>query len=471
MASTRPRTRGTTIRLVERSGDLERYRSRSLWLDEYPGSLEPRPSLDGDLDCDIAIIGAGFTGLWTAYYLKREAPDARIVVLEKEIAGFGPSGRNGGWVQGGMAGTPSAYGLKGNRRLLDWAGAAADSSVEEIRSVVDREGIDCDFLEAGALSLATSEPQRQRQLAEIGSGEQLLSPAQTAELVRASGVCASYFNPTAARVDPARLVRGLAEAVERSGVSIFERTAAIETGPGVVRCTSGSVKAETVIRATEAFTTQAKDHARQFLPLYSLMVATEPLPDSTWDEIGWEDGLLISDHHHLFFYAQRTRGGRLAIGGRGSPYRIQAPIDDQNERNASVRSRLEETIARTFPLLADAEVTHHWGGPLAVPRDWSMSITFDPASGTGWAGGYTGHGVAASNLSGRTLTDLVLGRQTELTEMPWVGHKVRNWEPEPLRFLASRAIIAMLERADRHEDRTGRKAGSVRLLKPFLAEK
>ncbi|MDQ5893890.1 MAG: hypothetical protein QG596_151 [Actinomycetota bacterium] len=453
------------------ASDIGRYRSRSLWLDEYPGSLDPRPPLQGDLDCDIAIIGAGFTGLWTAYYLKREAPDARIVVLEKEIAGFGPSGRNGGWVQGGMAGTPSAYGLRNDPDLLARANSAADSSVDEIGAVVELEGIDCDFLEAGALAIATSEPQRQRQLAEIGPGQSLLSPSETEEWIKVPGVRSSFFSPTAARVDPARLVRGLADACERSGVSILERSAAIEVTPGTVRCASGTVKAETVIRATEAFTTQTKAYSRQFLPLYSLMIATEPIPDSTWGEIGWKDGLLISDHHHLFFYAQRTRGGRLAIGGRGSPYRLRTPIDDRNERNASVRSRLEETVARAFPLLAEAEVTHHWGGPLAVPRDWSMSIGFDPVAGTGWAGGYTGHGVAASNLSGRTMTDLVLGRESELTVMPWVGHKVRNWEPEPLRFLASRAIIAMLERADHYEDQNGRKAGYVRLLQPFLAEK
>jgi glycine/D-amino acid oxidase-like deaminating enzyme len=453
------------------SPDVARYRSRSLWLDEYPGSLDPRPSLGGDLDCDIAIIGAGFTGLWTAYYLKREAPDARIVVLEKEIAGFGPSGRNGGWVQGGMAGTPSAYGLRNDPDGLARANAAADSSVDEIGAVVEREGIDCDFSKAGALAIATSEPQRQRLLAEVGSGQSLLSPSETEGYVKVPGVRSSYFSPTAARVDPARLVRGLADSCERSGVSIFERTDAIEVAPGSVRCPSGAVRAETVIRATEAFTTQAKAHSRQFLPLYSLMIATEPVPDSTWNEIGWRNGLLISDHHHLFFYAQRTRDGRLAIGGRGSPYRLRTPIDDRNERNSSVMSRLQEAVAKAFPLLAEAEVTHHWGGPLAVPRDWSMSIEFDPATGTGWAGGYTGHGVAASNLSGRTMTDLVLRRETELTAMPWVGHRVRNWEPEPLRFLASRAIVALLERADNHEDRNGRKAEYVRLIRPFLAGK
>lgn len=457
--------------MSERLADRPEYRSRSLWLDEYPGELEPRDPLQGDVDCDVAIVGAGFTGLWTAYYLKREAPELRVIVLEKEIAGFGASGRNGGWVQGGVAGTASAYGLGDDGDGLGPAGAVADSAVNEIGRVIEHEGIDCGFVKAGALALATSGPQHGRQVADLRPGQEILSASRTDEMVRAAGVVSSVYGPSAARVDPARLVRGLAEACERLGVKIHEGTPVTGIARGRVACEQGSVRAEVVLRATEAYTTRFEGEARRYLPLYSLMIATEPIPESTWDEIGWRDGLLISDLHHLFFYAQRTPDGRLAIGGRGSPYRIRTPISAENERNDSVRNRLRETVRRTFPLLADAKITHHWGGPLAVPRDWSMSIEFDRATGLGWAGGYTGHGVAATNISGRTLADLVLERDTELTEMPWVGHRVRKWEPEPLRFLASRAIVSMLERADRHEDRTGRKARAIRLLRPFLAEK
>ena len=185
-------------------------------------------------------------------------------------------------------------------------------------------------------------------------------------------------------------------------------------------------------------------------------------------ELGWRDGLLIDDSHYLFFYAQRTADGRIAIGGRGAPYRLTSPIDPRNERDEAVRSRLARSLAAAFPAAAGVPLTHHWGGPLAVPRDWSMSVSFDRASGIGFAGGYTGHGVAASNLAGRTLADLVLGRDSDLTRMPWVGHRSRRWEPEPIRFLASRAIVRTLGAADRREDASGRPARRVRLLRPFL---
>jgi glycine/D-amino acid oxidase-like deaminating enzyme len=206
----------------------------------------------------------------------------------------------------------------------------------------------------------------------------------------------------------------------------------------------------------------------RYLPLYSLMIATEPLSESTWQELRWPDGLLIDDVHYLFFYAQRTTDGRIAIGGRGAPYRLLSPIDPRNERNEQVRARLTRGLQRAFPAAAQAQITHHWGGPLAAPRDWSMSINFDRARGIVTAGGYTGHGVAAANLSGRTVADLILGRESDLVTMPWVGHSSRRWEREPLRYLASKAIISTLGSADRHEDATGRRARRVIAIRPFL---
>jgi glycine/D-amino acid oxidase-like deaminating enzyme len=237
---------------------------------------------------------------------------------------------------------------------------------------------------------------------------------------------------------------------------------------GRVRCGGHEVRADVVIGATESYTTQLPGSRLRYLPLYSLMIATAPLGDAAWEALGWRDGLLIDDRHYLFFYAQRTTDGRIAIGGRGAPYRLTSPIDLRNERDDAVRARLIASLQRAFPAAATAEVTHHWGGPLAAPRDWSMSVNFDAATGLGAAGGYTGHGVAASNISGRTLADLVLRRDTDLVTMPWVGHRSRRWEPEPLRFLASEAIIRTLGGADRREDSSERPARRVRFLKPFL---
>jgi glycine/D-amino acid oxidase-like deaminating enzyme len=283
------------------------------------------------------------------------------------------------------------------------------------------------------------------------------------------GLLAAEYTPHGARIDPARLARGLAHACERLGVVIHEGTRAHRLEPGRVVCDAGTVRAGVVLRATESYTTRLPGQARTYLPLYSLMIATEPLPDEVWDELGWRDGLLIDDRHHLFFYAQRTSDGRIAIGGRGAPYRLGKPIDEDNERNSELAERLQGAIRAHFPAAGDARITHHWGGPLAVPRDWSMSVTFDRSSGFGFAGGYVGHGVCAANISGRTLADLVLGRETELVTLPWVGHRSRRWEPEPLRYLASSAIVSILASADRTEDRTGRPARRTLLTSPFTA--
>ena len=455
----------------------ERYRARSLWLDQLREPLTPRASLPGDLDCDAAIVGAGFTGLWSAYYLKRAQPDLRVVVLEAEIAGYGPSGRNGGWASSGIGGSPRLYERRGGHDGVLRATRETIRTVDEIGEVAAREQIDCGYVKSGMLTIATTAPQEQRLrdnvrgLQAAGMTDEdirLLTPTDVAELADVTRPRAASFSPPAARIDPARLVRGLARACERLDVQIFERTRAVSAGPGVVRCEQGTVRAQIVLRATESYTTQLKGSGRDYLPLYSLMIATEPLGDEAWAQHRWTDGLLIGDRHHLFFYSQRTADGRIAIGGRGAPYRLGRPVDERNERDAAVRQRLETALRANFPVASQARVTHHWGGPLAVPRDWSMSVNFDRASGFGFAGGYVGHGVVPSNISGRTLADLALGRDSDLVSLPWVGHRSRPWEPEPLRYLASSAIVRLLGAADTYEDSHDRRAMHTVPLRPFL---
>jgi glycine/D-amino acid oxidase-like deaminating enzyme len=445
-------------------------------MDGLPEPLTPRTGLDGDRDCDVAIVGAGLTGLWTAYYLKHAQPDLRVTVVEREIAGFGPSGRNGGWVSSGLPGSAAVYarhrGSDGVARAL----RETQSAVDEVARVVARESIECGYLKAGALQIATSEPQRRRLASTLeeehalGGDSRLLEPDEIADMVPVpvNRCLAAAFSPHCARVDPGRLVRGLASVVERLGVAICERSAARELGPGRVVCEAGTVRADVVLRATESYTTQLPGERLRFLPLYSLMIATEPLPGEVWDRLGWRDGLMVGDRHHLFYYAQRTMDGRIAIGGRGAPYELREPISERHERSEAVKRRLVRALHRDFPAAAGARITHHWGGPLAVPRDWCMSIHYDPATRFGWAGGYSGHGVVASNISGRTLADLVLGTSSDLVSLPWVGHRSRRWEPEPLRFLASRAIVRILDSADRREDASGRPAARTRLVAPFM---
>jgi glycine/D-amino acid oxidase-like deaminating enzyme len=416
------------------------------------------------------------TGLWTAYYLARLQPGMKIVVVEKEVAGFGPSGRNGGWVSSGMAGSSRAFGIKPTSPAAVRAEKETHRTVDEIGEVVAREGIRCDFLKAGMLTVATTEPQVRRLRAELEKAEAMgfgvdiheLSAQDMADRVFIPGARLGVLNRHGARIDPARLTRGLADACERSGVRIYENTEATTVGPRAVVCSTGTVRATHVIRATEAYTIQLPHESRRFLPLYSLMIATEPLSERAWREIGWIDGLLIRDTRHLFFYAQRTSDGRIAMGGRGAPYEFGSPIAVESEHNAAVKARLIAALHKHFPASASARITHHWGGPLAVPRDWSMCVDYDATTGFGFAGGYSGHGVVASNIAGRTLAHLISKTPTYLSTMPWVGHKARRWEPEPLRYMASRAIIRVLEAADRREDATGKTARAELLARPFM---
>jgi len=350
---------------------------------------------------------------------------------------------------------------------VDWIGERAQA-----------EGIDCGFAKGGILSLARSEAQAERIRAHVEHDRQwgwreedsrILSPYETESRVTASDVICAGYSPHGARVNPARLARGLADAVERKGGVIHEQTAARFIEPGRVVTDHGTIRAEHVVRATEAFTVQLPGQQRTYLPLYSLMIATEPLPGTVWQALGWEGRETISDGHHLFFYAQRTPDDRIAIGGRGAPYGLGSPVDPRYERHDGVRERLTRTLYDTFPAVRGAQITHHWGGALGVPRDWCMTVQHDPATGLAFAGGYSGHGVAAASLSGRTLADLILRRATDLTSMPWVGHPLRPWEPEPLRWVASRAIVGIMGSSDRVEDRGGPTARRMRIIRPFLA--
>ncbi|MHB1568573.1 MAG: NAD(P)/FAD-dependent oxidoreductase [Solirubrobacteraceae bacterium] len=457
------------------------YRDRSLWLDTLSEPIVPRAQLREDVSADVVIAGAGFIGLWTAYCLARAEPALRIVVLEAEIAGFGAAGRNAGFVSAGIAGQADAYLPRGGWEGVQRAERAMVQGIDFIGDVVAREEIDCGWIKGGSLRIATSPAQLERVRAGIegrrrrGLGEsdvQLLSAAEIASRVRIAGVRGGAYTPHCARVHPGRLVRGLAQACERHGVQIFERSRATSIDPGTVRCQNGdggsaAVRAPTVVQATEAFTVNLPGQHRSYLPVFSHMLATEPLDEATWAQIGWENCETVADQRHLFTYCQRTADGRIAIGGRGAWYRLGSAIRAGDERLPAVHGELERTLRAWFPAAAGAAVTHRWGGAFAVPRDWSMSIAFDRGTGIGRAGGLAGHGLVASSICGRTLADLILERDTELTSLPWVGHGAGSWELEPARVVAQRLITKVLASADRVEDSGRGPAARTRLVARF----
>ena len=453
------------------------YRSRSLWLDGVPGDLAPRASLPGPLDVDVAIVGAGFTGLWTAYYLRKADPHLRIAVLEREIAGFGASGRNGGWCHTTFPGSrEEAAKRHGRQKVIDQQ-RALHATVREIARVVDEERIDARFSMGGQLDLALTPVQllRLREAVEWerswGFGEEdyrQLGAAEMRERIRVAGCLGAGYTPHGAAVDPARLARGLADAVEQLGVPIYERTPVTLLEPHRAVTPSGEVRAEVVVRATEAFTPELPGFERAVVPIYSLMIGTEPLPDAFWDQVGWGGREVFGDFRFLIFYAMRTTDGRIAIGGRGAPYHFGSRLSESYERDPWVRDHLRALLGELFPAIGDAKVTHHWGGAIAAPRDWYSSVGLDRATGMAWAGAYIGDGVSTTNLAGRTLRDLILGRSTDLTGLPWVNHRSKPWETEPLRWLGVNAALKAMGSADDVEMRTGRPSKRATLVKKLI---
>lgn len=457
----------------------------SYWWQALGGFPPRRASLPGPLEADVCIVGGGYTGLWTAYYLAGLRPQARIVVLEAAFAGYGASGRNGGWVTSELPGSRAIYargpGGKAGVRALE---EELRSTVDEVGRVCEAESIDCDFVRGGRLSVATSPAQLARlraglaALREWGDGDDIcafLSRDETRGRINVAGALGGLYAPASARVQPAALAAGLAAAAERRGVEIYEATRVIETLPigasgsggvgAVARTVFGDVQARSVLRCTEGFTAGLPGSRRALLPMNSSMVVTQPLPAAVWKDIGWDGFETLSDEAHAYVYAQRTADGRIAIGGRGVPYRFGSAVDQLGATQPSTVAALAAALRRMFPAAGDAPLEHAWCGVLGVPRDWCASVSYHPPSGLGWAGGYTGHGVAAANLAGRTLAALVAGEPSPLTSLPWVGHRSRLWEHEPARWAGVHGLYALYRLADRLEEpAAAERGGHARVL-------
>jgi len=448
-----------------RTGDV------SFWYADMGGLPRPRPPLDGDRAADVCIVGAGYTGLWAAYYLKKAAPDLDILVVEKEFSGFGASGRNGGWLTGGFSWNHDRYLANGTvagvRELVRTMGG----TVAEVIRVARAEGIDADILETDELMVATNPAQLVRLSAEVAHrrhwGEEdrvhQIDAAEARARVNVPGTLGGMIVTGVARVQPAKLVRGLAAAVERLGVTIAEGTSVMAIAKGEVSTRRGRVRAPIILRCTEGFTATLATSRRDWLPLNSAQIATAPLPPEIWANIGWQGHEIFGDFKNSYCYCQRTREGRITVGARGVPYRYGSAIDARGAPDPETVRRLTAILHRHFPDVRDQPIDHAWCGVLGVPRDWCATVGLDPASGIGWAGGYVGLGVSTSNLAGRTLADLALGRQTALTALPWVNRKVRNWEPEPLRWLGVQGMYALYNAADRQEERTGKPSALAKL--------
>jgi glycine/D-amino acid oxidase-like deaminating enzyme len=400
-------------------------------------------------------------------------------VLEAETVGFGASGRNGGWCSALFpASSAKVAALPGSSREAALAlHRHMRASVDEVLSVLVQEGIEAGARKGGTVTVARTPAQLRRLAAEVaeardwGRGEDelaLLDADEARRRLAADGVLGGTWTPDCAALHPLRLVRGLADAVERRGGTIHEGSRATALGPGRASTPHGTVRAEVVVRATEAWTPALPGSRRLLAPVYSLVVASDPLPAATWDAIGLGERETFTDGRHLIIYGQRTADDRLVLGGRGAPYHFASKVRPDFDTAPGVFAKLRRTAARLLPALDGVPLPYAWGGPLGIPRDWCASVGLDRETGLAWAGGYVGDGVSTSNLAGRTLRDLVLERRTELTALPWVHHRSRPWEPEPLRWLGVNAGLRAMALADVEEQLTRRPSHVARLMAPLV---
>lgn len=450
---------------------MQKLRKQSFWLDTMPDSLAPRAALHDDIEVDVAIVGAGYTGLWTAYYLKQIEPSLIIAILEAEVAGFGASGRNGGWCASYLSGIDRWLVNPKQRDAAIRLQRLMFDTVSEVGRVAERESIDCHFEQSGALEIAVLPAQLKRledelaHMRELGFDEgdyRFLSAHEFRETLKIDQALGAILMSHCAAIHPARLARGLAEVVENLGVRLYEQSPVLELAGGKLRTPQGAVTAGITLLATEGYSRSLPGHQRHLVPMHSMMVATEPLSDQQIDAISLHKRFTFTNLDRVTTYGQLTADKRIAFGCRGT-YRFGSRVQSHFDAEDPEFELVRQTLIRFFPSLQGIGFTHAWGGAMGVSRTLQPSIHFDQDRRLGWAGGYFGNGVGASHLAGRTLADLVTGRDTERVHTPWVEARGMNrkWEPEPLRWLGIKSARVLMHWADRAEYRGGRGAPTI----------
>ena len=431
--------------------DAQHVASPSLWWDGLERAAVA-PPLETDTTADIAIIGGGYTGLWTAYFLKQIQPDLDIALVEAKHIGHGASGRNGGWLMGALEGCDA---------FTDSSGTLPIEARQQLTQLVSRageifanEGIDCDFHHGGCVMAAARHDAQvaraQKMLASfsgLGFGEDdyhWLTPTELGDRIHVANPGGAVFTPHVARIQPAKLVTGLARVVKALGVRAFEHTRAHAIHPGVIRCDRGSIQAGQIVIATEGYSEAGNPLHRRLIPVQTGMVATEPLSDAQWSGLGFGNNETFADCTRAATYLQRTADNRLVIGARGHYQPGGAPQHGLRDSPATGLRR-EKSALSLFPQLAGVRFTHNWGGSVGVPRGWHPHVIHDAYSGIATAGGYVGEGVGASFLFGQTLAELLTKEHTDRTQMPWVTRRsleeLKRWEPEPFPQLGLKATM------------------------------
>lgn len=429
------------------------------------------------VDPDVLIVGAGFSGLWSAHWLRLLRPEWSVAIVDATGAGAGASSRNGGWCSAVMPMSPSTVARKHGKAAAHDLYREAIDNVGAIGDFVALHAIDCDWRRAGTIVNATHPAQALSLRAEcadwvehgFADDVQWLDAASLRRVINVAPTHGGYRQNFCASLHPVRLLAGLTSAVLSSGTTIHAPVRVASIDAGLVRTDTGIVRPRHVIRATEAFTPSIRRYRRDVLPVYSLMIATEPLSPDVLASLSWSPGTTFTDGGQLVVYAQLTADGRLAFGGRGARTPYASRPSEAASLQAHVHERLVETMHDFFPATRHARISHRWGGAVAAHRTWWPALGVDETASnrdhtTLSIGGYVGDGVATSHLLARRAAE-------RLVEPTAVRHilapaTVRRWEPEPLRFIGANAMIELIDRIDDREKRRGRPS---RLLRAILA--
>ena len=448
---------------------------RSLWAED---SLKwDFPEVDHGESFDVVIVGAGYSGLWTAHHLLNLNPSLSVAIIDARQPGFGASGRNGGWCSAFSPMSLEAVAAQSNKQGAIDLQDALVAAVDEIGAYVASSGINCGWHKGGTLSFASSQLQLQRITENINMSRDFgyddsfidyLSPSQAEDRVRIRSSHGASYSPHCAALQPAQLVDGLVHQLLTRNVRFFGSTRVMEISSQRVSAETSkgnaTVTAKWIIRATEGFTARMSQYRRDVAPLYSYMIATEPLSEAQWSEIGWTNRETVSDGRNLIIYVQRTADGRIAFGGRGAPYKFASRIGSNFDNNPKIHSLIEKSMREMFPSIVDVPVTHRWGGALGVHRDWFASAKVDHTTHIASLGGYVGDGVAFSYVAAKEVARNIVGEGQDQRPLPIVNHVSPRWESEPFRYVGINSILRLTERADETERLTGRKNRFVNWL-------
>jgi len=437
------------------------FASRSFWLEADPYTASP--PLAGDVAVNVAIVGGGFTGLWTAYFLLRAQPSLKVAVIESDVVGYGASGRNGGFATTLLG--PSlhnfveTFGVEPARQ----AQAAVASSIDDIGRFCTEHGVDCDYEKTGFIGAALDDSQVPRVEADVRAAEALgltdvrfVPGDELRREIQSPLYRCGVEGRTGALLNPARLARGLARVVRQLTGIVYEQTPVdrIERAADAVRVHTrhGVITADKVVLATNAYSGLFPEFRRLFIPLYSYIVLTEPLTDAQWASIGWTGRQGLEDKRNYIHYYRPTADGRILMGGEDAPYFYGSNVDGKHDRNPAVFGRLQRDLVAIYPQLEGIRFTHTWGGPIAVTNRFVPTFGSLEGGRVFYGLGYSGHGVVVTHTGGQILRDLVLERSSALTDLCFVRTEPVPFPPEPLRWVG----VQLARRGLLKQDRKGK---------------